>query len=71
MFSAAGVQWKTINQGSSVDDDFTLLHVIIMLFADSVLYLLVTFYVEAVRPGDYGVPQPWYFPVLVSLANIC
>jgi len=20
--------------------------------------------VEAVFPGDYGVPQPWYFPVL-------
>ncbi len=37
-----------------------------MLLADSCLYCLIAFYVEAVFPGQYGVPQPWYFPVLVS-----
>ena len=69
--SAAGVQWSTINQGSSVDDDFTMLHVILMLLFDSCLYLLVTWYVEAIRPGEYGVPQPWYFPVMVSVYTVC
>lgn len=32
-----------------------------MLVIDSIIYLLVAIYVEAVFPGDYGVPQPWYF----------
>lgn len=34
----------------------------IMLIVDAIIYLLVTLYVEAVFPGEYGVPMPWYFP---------
>ncbi|XP_066292809.1 phospholipid-transporting ATPase ABCA3-like isoform X1 [Branchiostoma lanceolatum] len=64
--TGAGVQWSTINTGVSVDDDFTMLHVFLMLILDSVLYCMVAWYIEAVFPGDYGVPQPWYFPVLRS-----
>jgi ATP-binding cassette subfamily A (ABC1) protein 3 len=30
------------------------------------LNLLVALYVEAIYPGDFGVPQPWYFPFLPS-----
>ena len=52
-----------------MDDDFTLLHVIIMLLVDTFIYLTVTWYVEGVYPGDYGVPQPWYFPLMVSKNN--
>lgn len=37
-----------------------------MLLLDSVLYGLVTWYVEAVFPGQFGVPQPWYFFLMVS-----
>lgn len=33
----------------------------IMLTIDSIIYLLVALYVEAIFPGDYGVPKPWYF----------
>ncbi|XP_070581084.1 phospholipid-transporting ATPase ABCA3-like isoform X2 [Ptychodera flava] len=61
-----GVQWHNINSGISVDDNFTFLQVIIMLLADTVIYLLIAWYVEAVFPGDYGIPQPWYFPVMPS-----
>eukprot|EP00058_Branchiostoma_floridae_P010060 XP_002595548.1 hypothetical protein BRAFLDRAFT_117471 [Branchiostoma floridae] len=64
--TGAGVQWSTINTGVSVDDNFTMLHVFMMLILDSVLYCMVAWYIEAVFPGDYGVPQPWYFPVLRS-----
>lgn len=34
-----------------------------MLIIDSVVYLLIALYVEAVFPGEYGVPHPWYFPL--------
>ncbi|XP_002739960.1 phospholipid-transporting ATPase ABCA3-like [Saccoglossus kowalevskii] len=56
-----GVQWSNINQPVSVDDDFTFLHVLVMLLVDSVIACVITWYIEAVFPGDYGIPQPWYF----------
>ncbi|XP_008939234.1 PREDICTED: ATP-binding cassette sub-family A member 3-like, partial [Merops nubicus] len=56
-----GIQWRDLTKPISVDDNFTLAHVLGMLLLDSVLYGLVAWYVEAVCPGEYGVPQPWYF----------
>ena len=37
-----------------------------MMSIDAVLYLLLALYIEAVFPGEFGVPQPWYFPLTVS-----
>lgn len=37
-----------------------------MLLFDAFLYSLVTWYVEAVFPGQCGVPQPWYFFLMRS-----
>ncbi|KAF7243057.1 ATP-binding cassette sub-family A member 3 [Varanus komodoensis] len=61
-----GVQWRDLIKPVSVDDNFTLAHVLGMLLLDSVLYGLVAWYVEAVFPGEYGIPQPWYFFLLPS-----
>ena len=63
--SGMGVQWSNLHK-TSVDDSFTFGHVMLMFLVDSVLYGLITWYVEAVFPGEFGVPQPWYFPVLPS-----
>ncbi|XP_071520079.1 phospholipid-transporting ATPase ABCA3 [Panulirus ornatus] len=62
----SGIQWKLIFRGVSPDDSFTLGHVFGMLILDAIVFLLLTWYIEAVRPGDFGVPQPWYFPVMRS-----
>uniref|UniRef100_A0A8C3Y8A5 ATP binding cassette subfamily A member 3 n=1 Tax=Catharus ustulatus TaxID=91951 RepID=A0A8C3Y8A5_CATUS len=56
-----GIQWRDLMKPISVDDNFTLAQVLGMLLLDSVLYGMVAWYVEAVFPGEYGVPQPWYF----------
>ncbi|XP_053132329.1 phospholipid-transporting ATPase ABCA3 [Hemicordylus capensis] len=61
-----GIQWKDLMKPVSVDDNFTLAHVLGMLLLDSVLYGLVAWYVEAVFPGEYGIPQPWYFFLMPS-----
>ncbi|XP_075928260.1 phospholipid-transporting ATPase ABCA3 isoform X2 [Petromyzon marinus] len=61
-----GIQWRNLGESVSVDDGFTMAHVLFMLMLDAVLYGLVAWYVEAVFPGEYGVPQPWYFCVLPS-----
>lgn len=63
-----GVQWRNLLSPVNVDDAFSFGQVLAMLLLDSVLYGLVTWYVEAVFPGQFGVPQPWYFFIMVSLA---
>ena len=32
-----------------------------MMLLDSVLYGILMWYIEAVFPGEFGVPKPWYF----------
>ncbi|XP_043567483.1 phospholipid-transporting ATPase ABCA3 isoform X1 [Chiloscyllium plagiosum] len=61
-----GVQWSNIFLPVSVDDSFTLAQSMAMLILDSVVYILVTWYVETVFPGEYGIPQVWYFFILPS-----
>lgn len=33
----------------------------VMLAIDTLIYLLIALYVEAIFPGEYGTPRPWYF----------
>ncbi|XP_027626792.1 ATP-binding cassette sub-family A member 3 [Tupaia chinensis] len=61
-----GVQWRDLLSPVNVDDDLCFGQVLGMLLLDAVLYGLVTWYVEAVFPGQFGVPQPCYFFVLPS-----
>uniref|UniRef100_A0A4W4H932 ABC transporter domain-containing protein n=1 Tax=Electrophorus electricus TaxID=8005 RepID=A0A4W4H932_ELEEL len=61
-----GIQWSNLFEAVTVDDDFSLAQVLALLLLDALLYSLVTWYVEAVFPGEYGVPRPWYFFVLVG-----
>lgn len=49
----------------TVDDDFSMAQVLGLLLFDSILYGLVAWYMEAVFPGEYGVPLPSYFFILV------
>lgn len=61
-----GIQWSNLFDSVTVDDDFSLAQVLCLLLFDSVLYGLVAWYVEAVFPGEYGVPLPSYFFLLVG-----
>ncbi|XP_043856125.1 phospholipid-transporting ATPase ABCA3-like [Dromiciops gliroides] len=61
----SGIQWKHVLR-ISLSEKFGFGEVLIMLLIDSVLYGLVTWYVEAVFPGKYGIPQPWYFFIMPS-----
>ncbi|XP_071529902.1 phospholipid-transporting ATPase ABCA3-like [Panulirus ornatus] len=59
---AKGVQWSTIWETGNPRDQLAPAMILLMLVLDTVLYLLVTWYVDQVNPGVYGVPQCWYFP---------
>lgn len=64
--TGTGVHWDNLNSGASVDDGFSLGIVFLMMIVNSIIYGVLTWYIEAVFPGEYGAPQPWYFPVLRS-----
>uniref|UniRef100_A0A7M5XMD2 ABC transporter domain-containing protein n=1 Tax=Clytia hemisphaerica TaxID=252671 RepID=A0A7M5XMD2_9CNID len=57
-----GVQWSNINQGVTIDDKFTFGHVLMMQVVDIIFYGLLTWYIEGVFPGEYGIPKKFYFP---------
>ncbi|KRT81015.1 ABC transporter ATP-binding protein, partial [Oryctes borbonicus] len=57
-----GLGWSDMFNPVNPDDTFTFGHVIIMLLLDAIIYMLIALYVEAVFPGDYGVPLEWYYP---------
>lgn len=57
-----GLQWSNIFEPTSVDDNLTVGYISIMLLLTAGLYFMITLYVEKIYPGEYGVPQPWWFP---------
>ncbi|XP_055991191.1 phospholipid-transporting ATPase ABCA3 [Sorex fumeus] len=61
-----GVQWRDLLSPVNVDDNFSFGHALGMLLLDSLLYCLVAWYADAVLPGQFGMPQPWYFFLLPS-----
>ena len=38
----------------------------VLLVVDTVIYMLLVWYIEGVWPGRYGVGKPFYFPVQPS-----
>ncbi|KAL3053729.1 hypothetical protein OYC64_006118 [Pagothenia borchgrevinki] len=61
-----GIQWSNLFDSVTVDDDFSMGQVLCLLLFDAVIYGLVAWYMEAVFPGEYGVPLPSYFFLLPS-----
>ena len=61
-----GIQWSTIDKSPIMGDEFSLLQSMFVLLLDSFLYGLLTWYIEAVFPGQFGIPRPWFFPVMRS-----
>ncbi|XP_069128746.1 phospholipid-transporting ATPase ABCA1-like [Argopecten irradians] len=59
---AVGIQWSNLAETPTVDDEFNMLYCIIMMAVDSVIYAIAVWYIEAVFPGDFGIPRKWYFP---------
>ncbi|KAL8611831.1 hypothetical protein ACOMHN_041293 [Nucella lapillus] len=59
--TGSGAKWNNFSKTATVDDNFTLLQAMVMLLVDSAIHLLITWYIENVRPGEFGVPRPYYF----------
>lgn len=57
-----GLQWSNFWRPVSVDDTLTVGITMVFMLGTSFVYLLIALYVEKVLPGNYGVPEKWYFP---------
>uniref|UniRef100_A0AAY4A5Y8 P-type phospholipid transporter n=1 Tax=Denticeps clupeoides TaxID=299321 RepID=A0AAY4A5Y8_9TELE len=57
-----GIQWHNIGRSTEEGDPYSFIVSIFMLLIDALLYWLLTWYIESVFPGQYGIPKPWYFP---------
>ncbi|XP_032883716.1 retinal-specific phospholipid-transporting ATPase ABCA4 [Amblyraja radiata] len=61
-----GLQWGNIRDSPVEGDEFSMLLSIKMMLFDAFLYGILAWYLDAVFPGQYGVPAPWYFPLQFS-----
>ncbi|XP_027628464.1 ATP-binding cassette sub-family A member 1 isoform X1 [Tupaia chinensis] len=61
-----GVQWDNLFESPVEGDGFNLTTSVSMMLFDAFLYGVMTWYIEAVFPGQYGIPRPWYFPCTKS-----
>lgn len=60
------VTLDNINTYITIDDDFTLKHVLLMLLFDTIVFYVFEWYITAIYPGEFGVPKRWYFPCQVG-----
>ncbi|POI32332.1 hypothetical protein CIB84_003916, partial [Bambusicola thoracicus] len=61
-----GLQWGNIRTSPLEGDEYSFLFSIEMMLFDAFLYGILSWYLDHVFPGDYGLPQPWYFPLQES-----
>ncbi|XP_062340782.1 phospholipid-transporting ATPase ABCA1-like [Osmerus eperlanus] len=61
-----GIQWSNLLASPLEEDSYNLTTSICMMLVDAALYALMTWYIEAVFPGQFGIPRPWYFPFTKS-----
>jgi hypothetical protein len=58
-----GINFSNWMSGLSVDDNFTMFTVMVVMFFNNFTHLLLAYYFEQIRPGDHGLARPWHFPL--------
>ncbi|ODM99022.1 ATP-binding cassette sub-family A member 3 [Orchesella cincta] len=58
---AAGIQWSNIAEPTDTETSLTLIHILVMFFVDTFIYMFLTIYLENVLPSEFGVRKPFYY----------
>ncbi|XP_077470976.1 retinal-specific phospholipid-transporting ATPase ABCA4-like isoform X1 [Stigmatopora argus] len=61
-----GLQWDNIQTSPLEKDTYSFITSIRMMALDAILYGLLAWYLDNVFPGQYGIGQPFYFPLQPS-----
>ncbi len=57
---AKGVQWANFYSSPFIRyDGFTMNTVCLILLLDAVIYMILTWYIESIAPGEFGIPKAW------------
>ena len=64
--AGVGVQWSNLFSPVTPDDDLTLGAIMMVLLGASALQMLIALYVEKIKPGDFGIPEKFYFPFTIK-----
>ena len=56
-----GSQWSNLLESSEEGDPITMGVVWILFLVNIILYGTITWYMDSVHPGPYGVAKKWYF----------
>lgn len=65
-FPASPLNWNTIFDREKTSTDVSIGYILIMFVVDTLGYLFLTYYINAVNPGRFGSKKPWYFLFHVS-----
>ncbi|SPP76445.1 retinal-specific phospholipid-transporting ATPase ABCA4 [Drosophila guanche] len=57
-----GLQWSNLFKTSWLHDSISVGAILMIMLLISLISILICLYMEQVRPGEFGTPQPWYFP---------
>ncbi|XP_041450717.1 phospholipid-transporting ATPase ABCA3-like [Drosophila obscura] len=57
-----GLQWSNLFQTSWARDSISVGAILFLMILFSLISILICLYMERVRPGEFGMPQPWNFP---------
>ena len=63
---SGGMTWSRIAEPITASDNLTLLHVWLGNLLSTVIFNIILWYVDNVRPGKYGIAQKLYFPFQVD-----
>ncbi|CAF0992599.1 unnamed protein product, partial [Didymodactylos carnosus] len=61
-----GIQFNNIRLSPVEGDKFTCFETVMFMLLDTVIHLILMWYVENVYPGSYGIPKKWYFPFTLN-----
>ncbi len=69
--SGEGAQFTNLFDRIDESDPISMGVVWIMMIVDILVYGFITWYIDSVKPGPYGVAQKWYFLFTVSNDKTC
>ena len=62
-----GLTWENFYDNPYTgQDSLSMNDVCLILLFDAFIYMVLTWYIEAVFPGEFGVPRRWFFPIQPS-----
>ena len=64
---SAGMTWDAVNKPVVLSDNLTLVDIWASHIVTCIIFLVLLWYLDNVRPGKFGVAQPLYFPFTVNI----